>query len=59
MGLDDGHVTNLDMPRTAPLRILRNGVVPQQATQAISALVQQASILWQEPTAIPLPAIAA
>lgn len=59
MGLHDGHVTNLDLPRTAQLRILGNGVVPQQATHAISALVQQASILWPEPIAIPPPAIAA
>jgi DNA (cytosine-5)-methyltransferase 1 len=31
MGLDDGYVSGLDLPRTAQLRVLGNGVVPQQA----------------------------
>lgn len=39
MGLDDGHVTDLDLPRTAMLRILGNGVVPQQAAQATALLL--------------------
>jgi len=42
MGLDDGYVTNLDLPRTAQLRILGNGVVPQQATAALRALIAHA-----------------
>lgn len=59
MGLHDGYVTDLDIPRTAQLRILGNGVVPHQATHAISALVRQMSILGLEHIAIPRPAIAA
>jgi DNA (cytosine-5)-methyltransferase 1 len=39
MGLDDGFVSDLDIPRTAQLRILGNGVVPQQAAHAIHALI--------------------
>ena len=42
MGLHDGYVTNLDLPRTAQLRILGNGVVPQQATAALRALIAHA-----------------
>ncbi len=59
MGLHDGYVTNLDLPRTAQLRILGNGVVPHQATHAITLLVRQAPILGLEPIATPRPAIAA
>lgn len=59
MGLHDGYVTNLDLPRTAQLRILGNGVVPQQAIHAITLLVRQAPILGLEPIATPRPAIAA
>jgi DNA (cytosine-5)-methyltransferase 1 len=43
MGLDDGWVTNLELPRTAQLRILGNGFVPQQADHAITLLLRQAS----------------
>lgn len=39
MGLDDGHVTDLDLPRTAMLRLLGNGVVPQQAAYASALLL--------------------
>jgi DNA (cytosine-5)-methyltransferase 1 len=39
MGLDDGFVSDLDIPRTVQLRILGNGVVPQQAARAIRALM--------------------
>jgi DNA (cytosine-5)-methyltransferase 1 len=45
MGLNDGHVTGHDLalPRTAQLRILGNGVVPQQATHAVRLLVETAA----------------
>lgn len=41
MGLDTGHVTNpaLGLPRTAALRVLGNGVVPQQAATALRLLL--------------------
>ncbi|EHR53569.1 MULTISPECIES: DNA cytosine methyltransferase [Saccharomonospora] len=39
MGLDDGFVSGLDIPRTAQLRVLGNGVVPRQASHAIRALL--------------------
>jgi hypothetical protein len=35
MGLDEGFVTDLGLPRTLALRVLGNGVVPQQATLAL------------------------
>jgi DNA (cytosine-5)-methyltransferase 1 len=38
MGLPDGWVTDLDLPRTAQMRALGNGVVPQQATAALLQL---------------------
>lgn len=41
MGLEDGHVSALDIPRTAQLRLLGNGVVPQQAARAIRSLLVQ------------------
>lgn len=42
MGLPDGHVTgpDLDLSRERQLRMLGNGVVPQQAALAVSSLVQ-------------------
>jgi DNA (cytosine-5)-methyltransferase 1 len=39
MGLPPGWVTDLPLPRTAQLRALGNGVVPQQATYAVSLLL--------------------
>ncbi|MFI7075043.1 hypothetical protein [Micromonospora sediminicola] len=41
MGLDTGHVTDptLAVPRTAALRVLGNGVVPQQAAVALRLLL--------------------
>lgn len=41
MGLDPGHVTNPDLglPRTPALRVLGNGVVPQQAAVALRLLL--------------------
>lgn len=42
MGLPDGHVTGPDMnlPREHQLRLLGNGVVPQQAALAVSSMLQ-------------------
>lgn len=40
MGLPDGHVTDLDLSRERQLRMLGNGVVPQQAALAVSSLLQ-------------------
>lgn len=39
MGLREGWVTNLPLPRTAQLRVLGNGVVPLQAAHAVSLLL--------------------
>jgi len=39
MGLDDGFVSSLDIPRTAQLRALGNGVVPLQAAYAVRLLL--------------------
>ncbi|MEV6523135.1 hypothetical protein AB0M43_14390 [Longispora sp. NPDC051575] len=39
MGLPAGWVTGLDLPRTVALRILGNGVVPQQAVAALHILL--------------------
>ena len=44
MGLPDGHVTgpDLNLSREHQLRLLGNGVVPQQAALAVSALIHTA-----------------
>ena len=44
MGLPDGHVTGNDiaLPREQQLRLLGNGVVPQQAALAVSRLMETA-----------------
>ena len=39
MGLNGGHVTELGLPRTSALRVLGNGVVPQQAAVALRLLL--------------------
>ncbi len=39
MGLPAGWVTDLDLPRTLALRVLGNGVVPQQAAVALRLLL--------------------
>lgn len=39
MGLPAGWVTDLDIPRSQQLKILGNGVVPQQAAAAVGALL--------------------
>jgi hypothetical protein len=38
MGLPDGWVTDVDLPRSQKLKILGNGVVPQQAYRALELL---------------------
>lgn len=45
MGLPPGWVTDLPLPRTAQLRALGNGVVPQQATYAITLLLSDIDAL--------------
>lgn len=42
MGLPDGHVTSLDLSRERQLRLLGNGVVPQQAALAVNTLINTA-----------------
>ena len=39
MGLPEGWVTDIKISRAVQLRALGNGVVPQQAAQAIRALL--------------------
>lgn len=39
MGLPEGYISDLELPRTAQLRILGNGVVPQQAAHAVERLL--------------------
>lgn len=41
MGLPKGHVTSLGLSRTAELKMLGNGVVPQQAALALHYLTQE------------------
>ncbi len=42
MGLPAGHVTDLDLSRERQLRLLGNGVVPQQAALAVGTLIRAA-----------------
>ena len=42
MGLPDGHVTNLNLSREQQLRMLGNGVIPQQAALAVHTLIHTA-----------------
>lgn len=39
MGLPEGHVTSLPLTHRAQLRLLGNGVVPQQAARALRSLL--------------------
>jgi len=39
MGIPPGWVTDTDIPRTAQLRALGNGVVPQPATRALNLML--------------------
>ena len=43
MGLPAGYITDLGLPRSAELRALGNGVVPQQAEMALGTLVCEAA----------------
>jgi DNA (cytosine-5)-methyltransferase 1 len=45
MGLPTGWVTDLPLPRTAQLRALGNGVVPQQAAYAVALLLADLAAL--------------
>jgi DNA (cytosine-5)-methyltransferase 1 len=45
MGLHEGWVTALPLPRTAQLRALGNGVMPQQAAHAVSLLLADLAAL--------------
>ncbi len=52
MGLPEGWITHLPLPRTAQLHALGNGVVPQQATHAIALLLDDlATLLAVHPSA--------
>lgn len=42
MGLPDGHVTDLNLSREQQLRMLGNGVIPQQAALAVHTLIHTA-----------------
>ncbi len=45
MGLPHGHITSVPgLPRTAQLKALGNGVVPQQAAYAVRLLLHRAGI---------------
>ncbi|QGK70321.1 DNA (cytosine-5-)-methyltransferase [Allosaccharopolyspora coralli] len=44
MGLEDGYLSSLDIRRTAQLRLLGNGVVPQQASHAIRSLLADGAV---------------
>jgi len=48
MGLPLGWVTDLDLPRTAQHRALGNGVVPQQASYALTMLLADLRAARQE-----------
>ncbi|WP_308258327.1 hypothetical protein [Saccharothrix obliqua] len=45
MGLPEGWVTALPLPRTAQLHALGNGVVPQQAAHAVDLLLDDLAAL--------------
>lgn len=47
-GLEPGWVTSLPLPRTAQLRALGNGVVPQQATHAVALLLADLAALLDD-----------
>lgn len=54
MGLPDGWVTGTDISRTAQLRAIGNGVIPQQGAHALRILAAEAPIpLPQQPISPP------
>ncbi|VVJ22678.1 DNA-cytosine methyltransferase [Amycolatopsis camponoti] len=57
MGLPPGWATadHLDLPRTAQLRALGNGVMPQQAAHALRLLLADLTHLNHPPAGVPLP----
>ncbi len=50
MGLPPGWVTDLPLPRTAQLRALGNGVVPQHAAYAVALLLGDLAALTDDHT---------
>lgn len=46
-GLEPGWVNGLGLPRTAELRALGNGVVPQHATHAVTLLLNDLAALLE------------
>ncbi|CRK57601.1 DNA-cytosine methyltransferase [Alloactinosynnema sp. L-07] len=52
MGLEPGWLTSLPLPRTAQLRALGNGVVPQQAAHAIGLLLADLAALLGTDTGV-------
>lgn len=49
MGLPNGWVTDLPLPRTAQLKALGNGVVPQQAAHVVSTMLHDLIALLHHP----------
>jgi hypothetical protein len=47
MGLDRGWVTDLPISRNAKLKLLGNGVVPQQVALGLSILLPRVPVLWK------------
>jgi hypothetical protein len=47
MGLPPGWVTDLDISRSAKLKLLGNGVVPRQAAYALSLLFSRVPVAWK------------
>jgi DNA (cytosine-5)-methyltransferase 1 len=45
MGLPQGWIDDLPLPRTAKLRALGNGVVPAQAAYAVSLLLADLAVI--------------
>lgn len=45
MGLPEGWVSDIDIPRTGKLRALGNGVVPQQAAYAVGLMIADLTAL--------------
>jgi DNA (cytosine-5)-methyltransferase 1 len=48
MGLEPGWVTGLGLSRGAQLKLLGNGVVPQQVVLGLSILLPRVPVLWKQ-----------